>query len=139
MLQFAGEVQELFNQRRLPIEERVMYALRSMPEESQVRAAKIAAARKLDASRFLGLCTRMMNAHPRVNDAAVIKAQRSDEAAPALSMNGEISASVPAETMTDAIRRECHDCGLSDDLTLCRSCPLQRFVGRLMAMEETGR
>lgn len=135
MLQFPDEVQELFNQRRLPLEERVMYALRSMPEESQVRAAKMAATRKLDASRFLGLCTRMMNAHPRVNDAAVIKAQRSDETAPALSMNGEIEA-VSVAAMTDAIRTECHDCGLADDLVLCRSCPLQRFVSKLVAMEE---
>lgn len=135
MLQFPEEIQELYNHGRLPLEERSMYALRRMPEDAQIRAAKRAAVMKMDASRFLGLCTRMMNASPRSNDAAIIKAQRSDETAPALSMNAEI-VKVSVDAMVEAIRSECRDCGLSDDLPLCRACPLQRVVGKILQIQE---
>lgn len=131
MLDFPDEVQNVINKKRIPIDERVFQALRRIDAESQIRVAKRAATMKLDAGRILALCSRIENGSSGRNHAtAVLMAREHPDEAPALAMNPEIQ-EINVERFADAVRRACKECGMYDDVALCRSCPLVKFVGLL--------
>lgn len=132
MLNFPEPVQDLFNQKRLPIDERVFSALRKIDEDSQIRVAQRAAAMKFGSGRIIALCSRIENGSSGRHSMSVIRGKQNDGEAPALAMNAEVTA-VSVERLRIAVRLECKECGMYDDIKLCRTCPLVKFIALLSA------
>jgi len=138
LLELPGEVQELINNQRLPLDDRAVRALRELPAEQAVQVARTAAARGLSGQGIRTMCTRISKGkirtgrRPRERQAVA-----ADSECPALDYNPGLPQSW--SWLNTAARRTCRGCGLYEDEgknTICRECPLTVFFGKIAGSEE---
>lgn len=136
MLELHPDVQELFNQGKLPRHENLFTQLRQLAPDVQVKIARRAAAMGLTAARILALISRKTRANPKVNARVFERAKKAEMAdAPALFLNADLVDRSAGE-IREAVHAECRACGMYDDLALCQECPLTKLVRSLASVTD---
>ncbi|HAL17419.1 MAG TPA: hypothetical protein DCP32_11920 [Anaerolineaceae bacterium] len=135
MLELPTEVQELFNNQKLPLDEITIGSLRKLTPDQLVQVANTAAIRELSARQIQSVCARIQRANgTTVRAVKSPKVIHSDSVCPALDFNPGLSKSW--SWVRGAAKKTCAVCGLYEGggkNTICKECPLTLFIGRIVA------
>ena len=135
MVEFPTEIQELFNQRKLPLDEMAIGTLRRLPEDQMIVVARNAAERELSSRQIQSVCARGKRAGgDTVRPIKPPKMVHSDSVCPALDFNPGLSKSW--SWVRGSAKKTCAVCGLYEGggkNTICKECPLTQFIGRIVA------
>lgn len=142
MIEFDETIQELFVERKLPIDPVVIYGLFKLPEELRTTMAVKYARKNMTtfgirnslskAIKNLGAERDMPLHHAR--RAPAIAMSSSGEEAKIFKMLGKQSVNLPAwELVNQAAAETCADCELSDmaSTSVCKDCPAVELLKRL--------
>ena len=140
MLEFPAEVQELFNNQKLPLDESVIGSLRKLSPEQMVQVATTAASREFSARQIQSVCARVKRASgATVRPVKSPKIISSDSVCPALDFNPGLSKSW--SWVRGSAKKTCAVCGLYEGggkNTICKECPLTQFIGRIVVGYSAG-
>lgn len=132
LLEFEPEVQRLYELKRLPLDVKVIAALKGLADGQRKQVALLAATRGLSARSILSVCTRIMvKGRPAYAPIGRSRHEGSYE-------SGHFDALCLAHTtfsgnIVQATRETCTACPLYEDASEsnCRQCPLVEFLRRL--------
>ncbi|HWR66098.1 MAG TPA: ParB/RepB/Spo0J family partition protein [Bellilinea sp.] len=140
MLEFPESVQELFNSRKLPLDEGSIGALRKLTDEQMIQVANAAVGRELSARQIQSMAARIKRAGGiNVKPVKAPRMIHSDSTCPALDFNPGLSKSW--SWVRGAAKKTCEQCGLYEGggkNTICKECPLTIFIGRIVAGYKAG-
>jgi len=155
LLELDPEIQDLYAVRKLPISEKITYALLAISDrDARVRLARHAALRKMTAQRILANCTMLMNRIERENPyrqlynhakkkegekevgpEPVLKAAKlGDEDLKHWNALQQVGSAPHWTSIKQAALKTCQACALYDLASdeVCKECPLVEFIKLLI-------
>lgn len=128
MLDFPEPVRDLLNDRAIPIDMAALEALRKLPESQMITVARAAAAKRSTAGTIRAMCTRISKQRVKKQEKPEQNEVKSSTCPP-VDLN-----KMPTQYLwlEKPARATCRACGLYDDLSLCKECPLVQFIGKVL-------
>ncbi len=143
LMDFEPEIQNLFAERKLPIDPAVVYNLFKLLDDLRVKLALRYAAKGTSVSVINRSITRILNAREQSHDVDLSKGERSpaevmsseEERTPNLLKLLEKDGALPQwDLIQRAAKETCEHCDLSDmaSTQMCRDCPAVDLLKRLV-------
>lgn len=142
LVDFEPEIQNLFAERKLPIDPTLVYSLFKLPDDLRVKLALRYAAQGTTVSRINQSITRILNAMDQPHDVDISQGERSpaevmsgeEERTPHLLKLLEKDGALPQwDLIQRAAKGTCEHCNLSDmaSAQTCKECPAVELLKRL--------